>query len=353
MITYYYKIYDILEFSISGPDKRSLKYLDNEYHSFRSDDEFQENGIEIILGKFCTDDEPRMNLSNNQYHIGNKSSYFSDSYKLQKYNIKIDNPDNKKTMLYFNGPGISHRILQLKFLIPLIRYKLSQKGYTLIKSSSVSSEKGAYVFPSWSGGGKTSLILYLTKNGLNYNSDTFSLISENGDLYPFPNMVHVFYRNIIKCPFILEELPLIDIIQIKLKNIIYLLSIKNINFSYFIHPNNPLLNMMPDCKRKIKFLFILSQSDVGEIIIDKISDKNEACKKIMNIDIFETDQFNRFLLAYCYNNINSPLNDYWEMEEQIIKKALESTICYNVKLPAKSTQNEFKEILNIINEYYR
>lgn len=345
---YNYNVHNIFKFTVSSTTKKSLDYWNKEYYFFKTEEDIENPDLKIIIGKFKRPNEDFDILSNGKYFIGDNFSEYYDSYKFVKYHVGIENIDTNTTILYFDGGIFSNRLLQLKLLIPLMRYKLAQKGYAIVKSSSVSDGAFAYIFPAWSGGGKTSVMLYLITQGLNFYSDTFSIVSKESVVYPFPNLIHLFSRNFQSCPFLYKQLKFKNRMLFKMKNLLYNFSLGYINISQYEHATNIYLNRKIEEPKKLHYLIYLTQSNNDKMSIQKNTDEMDVIKKLIQTNKFETDQFNQFAFAYTYKHPKSQLANYWKKEENILLEALESILSYSVKLPKKCGTEEFEEISQLI-----
>ena len=345
---YNYNIHNLFKFTLNGQTKKSLKYLNREYYFFKTKEDIENPDLKIIIGKFKRPNEDFEILSNGKYFIGNNFAEYYDSYKFLRYHIGVEDIDANTTTLYFDGGVFSNRLLQLKLLIPLMRYKLAQKGYAIVKSSSVTDGTSAYVFPAWSGGGKTSVILYLIAYGLDFYSDTFSIVSKEGIVYPFPNLIHLFNRNFQSCPFLYKQLKFKNRMLFRMKNLAYNLSLGYINISQYEYATNIYQNTKIGKPNPLQYLVFLTQSNNDKMSIEKNTDEMDVIKRLIQTNKFETDQFNQFTFAYTYKHPKSQLANYWKKEEGILLEALKSIPSYYVKLPKKCGTEEFEEVFRLI-----
>lgn len=116
--------------------------------------------------------------------------------KYLKYNLFYGNTINEiysKKLLY----GI---------IEPVFLAWMALHGRTLLHCSTVVKDGKAFVFPAWSGVGKTSLLSYFMQAGWDYLCDDIAILSSDGSLHHFPLPMHIYGYHKVACPDIFNRL---------------------------------------------------------------------------------------------------------------------------------------------------
>lgn len=93
--------------------------------------------------------------------------------------------------------GISFNEMHAKkimygILEPVFLAWFAGHGKTLVHSSTVEKDGKSFLFPTWGGVGKTSLMSYFLSAGWNYLGDDIAVLSTDGRLHHFPLPMHIY-----------------------------------------------------------------------------------------------------------------------------------------------------------------
>lgn len=339
-----YNMHDIFKFSITSKSKRVLKYVDKTYSFFRAGTTDNAD-LEIFVGPF----KPFLDNSkiiNGKYYIKDNSIYCEDSYKLSKWKVWIKNID-KNTKVYFDGDNLfSHWFLLRDVIEPIMRYKLTFKGFSFIHSSCVSDDDYAYIFSACKGVGKTSTAMNLIEKGLKLFSDDFTILSKEGVVYSFPCAIRLHGYNIDACPFLKNKLKSKDRLCISIKELIYKISNYYANITHDVNINDIFSEVQIGLVRSLGMIILFTKTN-GDVIKIKSADSAELIQQLIIINKFEMSNFLYYLLAYTYVYPNSKANIYWESEADNFS-IISKIPCYEIEIPKKYTQDVFKNVDKLI-----
>lgn len=341
---YNYNMHDIFKFRITSKSKRVLKYVDKTYSFFRAGTTDNAD-LEIFVGPF----KPSLDNSkiiNGKYYIKDNSIYCEDSYKLSKWKVWIEDID-KNTKVYFDGDNIfSHWFLLRDVLEPIMRYKLTFKGFSFIHSSCVSDDNYAYIFSACKGVGKTSTAMNLIEKGLKLFSDDYTILSKEGQVYSFPCAIRLHGYNIDACPFLKNKLNFKDRFGISIKKMIYTISNYYANITHDVDINDIFSEVEIGLKRPLGMVILFTKTN-EDVVSIKSADSTELIQQLVVINKFEMSNFLYYLLAYAYADPNSNANIYWESEADNFS-ILSKIPCYEIRIPKEYTQDVFKNVERLI-----
>lgn len=345
--TQYYNIHDIFKFSITSESKQVLSYLDKTYSFFKSDS-IDNVDLELLVGPF----HPLLDnckIVNGKFYINSNSLYCGDSYKLSNWRVWIEDID-KCTKVHFDGDKLfSHWFLLRDVFEPLMRYKLTFKGFSFIHSSCVSDENNAYLFSACKGVGKTSTAMNLIERGFKLFSDDYTILSKYGEVYSFPCAIRLHGYNIDACPFLKGKLNLRDRLGISMKNIIYNLSLNYANITHDVDISDIFTRVEIGVKRPLGMLILFTKTNDDVVSVKRISG-NEIINRLIIINKFESSNFLYYLMAYAYADPTCNANIYWDYEAQNFS-ILSNIPCYEVSIPNRYTQNVFDHIERLITDF--
>ena len=202
-----YNIHDIVKFKVIA--NRISNRMDIEYINFESDT-IDNPDFTIYLGDFTPSNEG-CSILDHTYYIKKNYLYCKDSYKIGRWAVEVSGlEENEMTVkLSTNTVGaIAADMFICAFIIDfLIRFKMEQKGYSVVHASAVSKDGNAYLFPSQSGAGKTTTAIYFAENGYNFLGDDF-VILHNRDVISYLTPLNIFAYNLN--PIILKNLGFKD-----------------------------------------------------------------------------------------------------------------------------------------------
>ena len=260
--------------------------------------------------KACSFKLPRAKTFDNIRFSSGKRVYFFSKYKgIFTIRVRIDGLCGKHTIVSFKPSPFLNRLIFFKLVVPLIKYKLHEAGYTIIKASAIATATGATLYIGPSGSGKTNTILRKMHDPANrFISDTFTIIGK-GFAFPTPFLFHLFSRNIKNLSFELK-----DVVAISFRKIFACLTHNHFQLSLTKDVYDLFGERVEENPQKIEKVVALP--DGGEL------KKEKAIKKIIINDKYEFMFFEKLRLAYLYNFQNRKLEKFWETEENILRESL-------------------------------
>jgi hypothetical protein len=343
-LTRNYNIHDIFKFSITSNNYHVLNYVDKTYSFFRVD-AIKNADLELIEGSFFPSIDNNI-IINGKYYMGNNSLYCADSYKLSKWKVWIEHLD-KNTKVHFSGDRIfSHWFLLRDILEPLMRYKLTFKGFSFIHSSCVGDRDNAYLFSACKGVGKTSTAMSLIERGLKLFSDDYTILSKNGDVFSFPCAIRLHGYNLDACPFLKNKLSLSNRFRIGIKEFIYNLSFHYANITQDVNIREIFSEAEIGIKSPLKMLILFTKTNGDDISI-KCANSAELIQRLIIINKFEMSNFLDYLQAYSYADPTNNATLYWDYEAKNFQ-ILSKIPCYEIAIPKKYTPQVFKSVEDFI-----
>lgn len=104
--------------------------------------------------------------------------------------------DEKKAKIYFKDNNtciIETNQEANEWIMIMLNIMLLKENYSLIHAAAVSNQKGALLMPSWGGVGKTASVAKLVRKGYKLLGDDINIITENGEIYPFPKKFILYF----------------------------------------------------------------------------------------------------------------------------------------------------------------
>lgn len=334
-----FNIHNLFKFKIEGTNKKQLEHFNQDYSYFRTDEDIEPD-LNVILSDFIPDIEDGY-IIDHKYRIKENCICCTDKYKIVKWSFCIKDLDSKPT-IYFKGGAFSALFLRDYILEPLIAFKLAQKGYSVIHASGVALDGKGFVFPACKGVGKTSTMLNLIEDGGIYLSNEPIIISNDGKVYSFPSYIHFYHYNLKGTSSFSTKLTMKDMIELKLKHLVYIFSFKYGSFPLNINPEK-LFGKIGDIY-PLQSLILLTKTNRNEPNLKKNIDKNELIKRLTNVNKFEMQYFSDILMAYSYVFPKSETTLFWEKFETNLSNALSKMQCHEVEIPREYDEDVYSLI---------
>ena len=343
---YYYNLNGLLTFSIDA-NKKKLDYINNQYSYFRCDEKIDDVDIAIVVAPFQTPDTG-YSVINRKYHVKGDCIWAEDSYKVAKWKFMIDGLKAETTKVYFEGNFWSYYILYKFFIEPIIRFKLNEFGYFMIHSSSVSSEKGALVFPASPSVGKTSTMLNWLNEGRGFIADEFTIL-DKGYAYGYPTPLRLHDYNLKANPFVKKDMGKYDIFQIYVRTWILRLSFGYADLTHEVDVWNAFPKVEMVNKKKISAIVIFTKHSAEHVEIEELT-KEELINRLLIINRFETSRFTEYLQAYDYVNNTEHNSQFWEKMRCNGQSIFADQTYISLKIPKYYTKETFEEINCILSK---
>lgn len=192
-----YNIHDILKFRIIRDKGHSIRDLVNLKFSFFEVEDIDVPDIILNIGKFTPSNE-NCHLIDHKYHVKEDYFYCEDSEGNAKWEIEIIGFEDGPTIINLNSKiggfqaFTNPDFIAQNFLLRIIEYKLSKKGYFLAHSAGISKNKQAYVLAGRGGTFKTSLCMdFIRREGFEFLGDDRIIIHKD-EVFAFPMSLRVF-----------------------------------------------------------------------------------------------------------------------------------------------------------------
>jgi hypothetical protein len=338
-----FNIHGLLKFSIEGSNKKLIEHFKKDYAYFITDEEIEPD-FQLIVSDFDMKNDDCYFI-NYKYYVRDNYISCNDGHKIVKWKVSIENFDTKP-IVRFNGGLFSEIFLRDFFIEPLIAFLLNQKGFVLLHASSIAYKDQGYIFPAAKGTGKTSTLLNLIKDGGVYLSNEPTLLSENGTVYSYPSFIHLYYYNFKSVPFIAGKLQNSQKIEIFLKNLVHLLSLKYVSFSLNLDAKD--LFSKIGTSLPLKSLILLNKTNRDTVEINSEINRSDVIDKLVIINKFEWEYFSRLLYAYSYIFPNSKVSTFWQKYKENLKKSLINVNLYSVDIPKFYNNSTYEKIFDLI-----
>lgn len=336
----YYRIHDLLSFSVRGESQSWIHTsIRAEYQNFISDVE-PDLDLTIIIGDFhpdCVD----CTILDNTFYVKQNYLYCEDSYKRARWKFELTGFESGHMQLKISGNYFSRYIIPGFLIDPLIAYKLSKSGYSLIHGSGACNNRGAHLFTAQGGGGKTSTALYAAERGCRFMGDNF-IIVHNGKALPYLSPLNIFSFNMLPC--VEENAPRQIRLDYNIKKMLF--SLTGLQLVTKINPVDVGIGLSPSLS-PINTICMLVPHD--EFNVSRI-DLQELVQHIaLNLKI-DFSFFTKYLMQYSFVYPQSPLAKYWDTYEKNLMCNLQSFSgsSYIIEVPQKYNQNTFERIWELI-----
>jgi hypothetical protein len=262
---------------------------------------------------------------------------------------------------------------------PLILLGLIPKGHTFLHASAVEKNGEALVFSAWPHTGKTNSLIYFMKNSnekWSFLANEYCLISNKGEVLPYPRLIRIFGYNIDEYPELLDEIysnaPLRKV-RYKMKHAFENMILRR---TPKIEPSNKLeyilyygLELLKNfvgteitCKPEdlqwnigkksmLTKLFLMIKYTGNKLKMRRIRDKKGLSLKLAANVLWEKEFIRTHYLAYLFaapSYKNQVIEDYLRLQQEIIHNALQAVECYEIMLPQNASHNSmFKRLENL------
>jgi len=338
-----FNIHGLIKFRIEGDNAKIINHFKKDYAHFVVKDDIEPD-FRLIVSDFTLDTNDCYFI-NYKYYVRENYIACNDGYKIVKWKVAIENIDTKP-VIHFSGGMFSEIFLRDYIIEPLIAFLLNQKGLVLLHASSVAYQNKGYIFPATKGTGKTSTLLNLIRDGGIYLSNEPTLLSEKGIVYSYPSFIHLYFYNFKSVPFIAYKLSTAQKIELYLKQLFHLISLKYVSFSLNINAKTFFGNI--GSQYPVKSFILLNKTNKNNPMINTSIDKDELIHKLMIINKFEWEYFSRLIAAYSYVFPKSIVTSFWRKYQEILEKSLEGINIYSIDVPKLYDDETYKEIFKLV-----
>jgi hypothetical protein len=339
-----FNIHGIFKFRINGTDKRYLKYFGEEYSFFRTDEEINSE-MDIFIGDFNPSNE-NCYIIDRKYYVKEGYLFCRDRYKTVRWKLCIRLEDGLK--VYFKGSTFGESMLKDYVIEPLMGYKISQKGLSLLHASGIAINSHGFVFSACQGVGKTSTAVNLMRDDAKFLGDDTVILSDDARVFSFPSPIHVFNYNMKSSPLLRSKMRLTEKLEVKIKYLLYLLSLKYVSFPLRLRAEN-LFELGKEYP--LRALFHLTKTTKNTINVKEDVDKRRLAKRLVMNTMYESRHFSDYLSAYSYVYPDSGVASYPKILEDNIFNSLKKIRCYEIETPFQYNHSVYNEIYKILISY--
>ncbi|MDH7594429.1 MAG: hypothetical protein QHG99_08830 [Methanomicrobiales archaeon] len=338
-----YNIHGLIKFRIEGDNTKIINHFKEDYAYFVVKDDIEPD-FRLIVSDFTLDTNDCYFI-NYKYYVRENYIACNDGYKIVKWKVAIENIDTKP-VIHFSGGMFSEIFLRDYIIEPLIAFLLNQKGLVLLHASSVAYQDKGYIFSATKGTGKTSTLLNLIRDGGIYLSNEPTLLSERGIVYSYPSFIHLYYYNFKSVPFITYKLNTQQKVELYVKHLVHLISLKYVSFSLNINAKTFFGNI--GSQYPVKSFILLNKTNKNNIMINSSMKKDELIHKLVIINKFEWEYFSRLIAAYSYVFPKSIVTSFWRKYQEILEKSLEGINIYSIDVPKLYDDETYNEIFKLV-----
>jgi hypothetical protein len=342
MIEKNYNIHDIVRFRVLANNISSRMGI--EYKNFESDGA-NDPDFTVYLGDFLPSDEG-CTILDKTYFVKEDYFYCKDSYKLGKWKLELSgfSARNTKVKISVNLVGnYAADMFICAFIIDfLIRFKMEEKGYSVVHASAVSKDGHAYLFPSHSGAGKTTTALYFAEIGYNLLGDDFVIIHE-GDVINYLTPLNIFSYNLNNV--LSDYIGTSTKYLLNLKNFIYKTSFGYIKIFTKVNPKD-VFPAQVKSRSKLESIYLLAQKDAFYV---ERADRVRIINNLLINQMMESGPFLKYLLEYGYVFPESPLAKYWDTCKSNLERNLGDNVSlYSVDVPKIYDKETFDMMRRVV-----
>jgi hypothetical protein len=238
----------------------------------------------------------------------------------------------------FDGGTFSLDFLQHHFVEPLLRYKACQRDVVLLGGGSVArADRRSILFSGLGHTGKTALALRQVLAGWGFQADDMTFVTAAGKTLSYPRRLHISDHMFDACPSAMRHVPLANKLSIKGKKLIYLASLRYGELQESLRIDQLVPNARIDEAARLGAVVVLTASRDSHFTEPRSLSRAELIDRLMAVNGFEGKAFTDLLWAcHAAGKAMSP-SEWWQMERQILDKALVSVPGFELAVPRDAT----------------
>lgn len=314
--------------------------MEVQYRNFESE-KTDNSDFTVYIGKFTPTNHNCYIVD--KYYV--KKHYFyckQDAYKAAKWEFEISKSEKNGTIIRISSNLVGELFISGFIMDSLIRFKMNEKGYSIVHASCVSKNNQAFLFPASSGGGKTTTALYFVEKRFDFLGDNF-VILHDGNVLSFLSSLSIFTYNLASV--IEKNLGTKKKIILSLKHLLYRATSGYIKIFTKINPKDAFPNLIAN-ESKLNYVLLLIPKQNFRI---KRIGKDELINHLITNQKSEFFPFFKYMLEYSYIFPDSEIGSYWEKYKENLRNNLPEDIpFYKIEVPQRYDKEVFEKILEVI-----
>jgi len=339
-------------FSVKVLHKGLRAVLDRELSAFRSDD----SHVDLVV----EEGEPDQTAD----ALGLDYSYGHDVLVVETATGRIQLADG----LIRAEPRVSADILLSQYVENYMQQTILPRGACIVHASAVSRNGVGLLLPAWRHTGKTAVALEFVAHGYAFMSDDWSIVTSAGELLAYPRWLRLFQYNFELHPFLAQNIP--DELggrqlrrsllfrefasSLKSKNRFAAWLQRAIEDRFYPYALVPVSTAIPQAETALRARLakacLLTSSirgawTVEEIPVDLLARKMAASASYERTSLLEHG------LARLYAGGGLEPRTLYQEYVRVLGSALQNAVCLEMKLPARLTSINFKQIEAQLDKY--
>ena len=329
--TRHYQFHDLFRLALHTNSSKVLNHFQAEYGDLEQPPSYQPD-LEVTVSDFSIESNGDASRFG-RYFVSGDWVYADEQYKVARWKFAMKGLASTPTRLFFHGGIFSLDFLQHYLVEQIMRYKISDKGNTLVHGGCIAKNGGSVLFPGLGHTGKTALSLRKVLDGWQFQADDWTFVSETGETRSYARRLHISDHMYNACPEAMEHLSREQVLSIKAKALIYFLSFRYGDLSESLRINE----LVPEAKiaerARLKAVVLLTGSMGTEMGEPRSIATEELVDRIMAINCREGAHFSNVMLAHHPNGNAISLTELWVREREILQRALSEVSCLEVTVP--------------------
>lgn len=345
--TQHYDLHGLLGLCVRSASSRVLRYFDAEIGRFRSA-ETSAAAIEIVVAPFEVAPRASMRIADGIFAL-DELVYGVDRHKVARWRWAIHGLTQPTTTIYFWGGPFSLGFLQHRFVDQLIRWKLVQRGATLVHGCCLAAQGRSLLMPALMHTGKTNIALHLVRRGWQFQSDDYTIVSATGETLSYPRRLHFSSHVKEQYPDALATISARRRQSMALKQAIYLLTLRYGSLSEAL----AIQELAPDVeiaeRARVQEVILLGTHTGAELCGPTPIRAERAAERVLAVNRREGSHFWDVLLDYVCMNAGLELGSWLQREQRVVEDALRRADCYELLLPQRVA--DFAALLSRIGDH--
>jgi hypothetical protein len=333
-----YDLHGLVRIQVCSPHAAVIHSFDAELGRFRCSDA-QAPDIQVVVDQFHVDPGPARVTEQN--YVLDTTIYGDDRHKVARWRFAIQGLNDQMTRLYFSGGPFSLGFLHHRYVEQLMRYKLAQRGYTLVHGCCLVRGGRAVLLPGLMHTGKTSIALHLVRRGWQFQSDDYTIVGGERT-HCYPRRLHFSSHVKERYPEALETLKPRHHIEMTIKQAIHRLTFGYGSLSQALSIEELVPDVVIADTARLDQVLLLSTHTGSRLEGPIPVTTTDALDRMVAINCWEGNRFWRLLLEAASMNVPVPLTQ-WLDQRQMLAASLQGVVCHEILIPRQV--GDFKALL--------